>query len=668
MKIKGYYQEKEGYMKDGNLAANFALDAVKIINGMDGKVQYQFQVYTDGNIYKVTVSPYELNKRRFLQKLPVLIKAEEAFYKRLRDTILGRVFGEDEILYQTGKNGLQKVKEKWLYVCSNGYIDKGGFHVGICSGAEGAYIPETAVIDEGEEKKIIAGLFQIYNQNCEVFYPLFLINIMAITNAYFREIKEPNFMKLTLWIDGASGSGKTELAKAAGTFVFSDSELNRELISATGKRRDALKCLTQSSGGVYILDDIKNEPVRERRNSVKNIVDDCLRSVFQGQMTDSVGTDSKRVRIDSCAVITGEYLDTLESQNARMLYLKADGFLKEEKNSKALYILQKHPVWLTKLCVGYIRWLLERMEENSFPELLKGKLEGMRKERKYYTEIDNAERLNENRRMLEMAVEMTKMYFQKTGMPEDFIARFMHNAQRSIQEISDNTFYLLGGERMVVLKVLKRIFDEAKIRKAYYEENRAAHLPIGSNAYRYSQEPFWINIREDFVWIEDYKESLEKGEDDGSNQYDENPCLIIRQKRFMELFEKETENILKEGQISSFIADKVLANLLRILREMQVIYKQYRSDSKWGRAAVHYPVYQLRNIFGAYEKDCLVGTEPVMQFNTWHPCIRMLKEEMCNQEAQDIGTDSNKWEINADPNELYKIRKEFVKNKSLYKE
>lgn len=666
MQIKGYSQEKECYMKDGNLVANFVLDVVKIINVMEDKVQYQFRIYTDGNTYRVIVSPYELNKRRFLQKLPVLIKEEEAFYKKLRDTVLGRAFGEDEILYQTGKNGLQKVNGKWLYVCSNGYIDKEGFHAGICSGVGGAYIPQTAVADTKEEKKIIDSLFQVYNQNCEIFYPLFLINIMAITNAYFREIGEPNFMKITLWIDGASGSGKTELAKAAGTFVFSDSELNREFISVTGKRRDALKHLSQSSGSVYILDDVKSEPVRERRNSVKNIVDDCLRSVFQGQMTDSVGTDSKRVRIDSCAVITGEYLDTMESQNARMLYLKADGFLKGTKNSKALYVLQKNPIWLSKLCIGYIRWLLKRMEENSFPELLKEKLEGMREEMKYYAEMDNAERLNENRRMLEMAAIMSEMYFREIDMPEDFVVHFIHNVQRSIQDISDNTFYLLGGEKMVVLKILKGIFDKAKIRKAYYEKQTGLILKFSN--YRYKQEHFWINRNEDFVWIDDYKESLLEGSDDRCSQYDENPCLMIREERLRELFTEEIQTFVKQGQISSSIADKVLANLLRILREMQIIYKQYRSDSKWGRPAINYPVYSCANICREYEENCWVSFEPVIQLNTWHPCIATLKDKMDNEEQQVADVEGIEWRINEDRDEIYRVRKAFTNNKSLYRE
>ncbi len=668
LEIKNMKSEGGHYSKNDMAITNFILSVRKIVIKNEGIVKYEFHVYIDTEIYTVTVSTGKL-KQKFLRDLPVYIEDEKLFYGNLYSSVLEKSFTEDEILYQTGKNGLQKVNGRWLFVCTNGYIDKDGFHTGTCSGIEGMYIPETAIANSKERRTAIGSLFQIYNQNHKVFYPLFLINIMAITNVYFREIREPNFMKLTIWIDGASGSGKTELARAAGTYVFNDNELNREIISVTGKRNYALKHLAQSSGSVYILDDVKSESVRERRNSVKNIVDDVLRSVFQGQMTDEVEKNSKRVSIDSCAVITGEYLDTIESQNARMLYMKVDGFLKKASNSKALYVLQQNPIWLTRLCVGYIMWLLKRIEEDSFRELLMHILYGLREE-KYYTGISNAERLNENRRMMKMAARIVEMYFQGIGMSKEFVSCFARNGRISIKEVSDNTFCLLGGERMVVLKVIERIFGEAKIRKAYYEEtfNRMWNLQFGNYKYKYIQEHFWINIKDDFVWIKDYKKSLEAREGCEDNQYDENPCLIVRKERFIELFKEAIEDLLQKEQISSLIADKVSANLLIILREMQIIYKQYRADSKWGRPAVNYPVYQIKNIYMEGDKSYQVSTAKALQFNTWHPCIKALKEEMYNreEEQEDIEIIGQVSVIEHD--ELYKIRKAFTNQKSLYRE
>lgn len=148
---------------------------------------------------------------------------------------------------------------------------------------------------------------------------------------------------------------------------------NKEFVSATGRRRRALECLEQSSGIVCILDDVKEENVRERKNSIKNIVDDFIRSVFQGRMTDAAKVNNKPKEVDTCAIINGEYMDTKESRNARMLCLRMREFIGDRRNLEGINELQKNPFWLTTVCIGYIQWLLAMMEESSFPEMLKGK-------------------------------------------------------------------------------------------------------------------------------------------------------------------------------------------------------------------------------------------------------------------------------------------------------
>jgi len=259
-------------------------------------------------------------------------------------------------------------------------------------------------------------------------------------------------MKLTLWIDGISGSGKTELAKAVGTYTFGDQMLNRELLAATGKRCDALKHLAQSSGSVCILDDVKIERVRDRKNNMRNIVDDLIRSTFRGRLTDPVGMDSDSGWIDACALITGEYLDTCESQNARLMYLKVDGFVDDEKNSLALRTLSQNSIWLTTVCIGYIQWFLRIMEETSFSKFLKEKLSEMRNGEKMYEGVSNSARLNENYHMLEMATILSEMFFQEVGMSQEFITRFSRNAEQSIKTVTESTFCLLGGREYVALE------------------------------------------------------------------------------------------------------------------------------------------------------------------------------------------------------------------------
>lgn len=80
-----------------------------------------------------------------------------------------------------------------------------------------------------------------------------------------------------------------------------------------------------------------------------------------------------------------------------------------------------------------------------------------------YNGINNAERLNESMHMIEMAKMLVEMYFEHLGMPEDFNKRFKSNSMASIRLVCDNTFYLLGGEHMIVFNALKNIFMQSNI-------------------------------------------------------------------------------------------------------------------------------------------------------------------------------------------------------------
>lgn len=183
------------------------------------------------------------------------------------------------------------------------------------------------------------------------------------------------------------------------------------------------------------------------------------------------------------------------------------------------------------------------------------------------------------------------------------------------------------------------------------------------------------------MWIDDYGKSLLHKDETELGKYDSQPCLIIREEKLKELFENEIQNLVKENQISSRIADKLLNNLLIILRKMQIIFKQYRSDSKWGRPALNYPVYttrqekrycgfdyvefcQITKQVKVYETKC----EPVIQINTEHPCVLALKEKMIDMEDDGSVYPSDYDYGGMDQDDVYKVRKSFINNKSLYRE
>lgn len=653
---------------------SFGIRRITYITGDEegGAEAYEIKICINGKSDIRFYTLQQLVSRRFLPEFEIYVQNISKFYRSIREEILQIQFSEEYTSYETVRNGLQEVNGRWMYVFGNGSIDAEGFRPNIKSKMGGIYFPSDKVYGRQECIRDIHKMLQVYSENPAVFYPLFFINIMGITNGYFRKIGEGNFMRLSLWLDGTSGSGKTELAKA-GSYAFSDAGFGRKkIVSVTGKRKEIFIMLLQASGSVGIVDDVKQEPVRERKNSVKNNVDDCVRSIFQGYLTDSVSGYPDCREIDCCAIITGEYLDNCRSLNARMLYIRTDGFLKNKKNAKALRSLQEQPKLLTGVCGGYIQFLLRKIEEGSFKELVKTKLKEIRKSAKMYVGIDNAERLQESWCMLKMAEWMTEGYFRDIGMGDDFVDNFHEKAEKSIDEVMDATYYLLEGGQMVLQKVMERVLMKAKIRKACYQEFFARR-----SKWKYHQGCFWINRDHDeFLWIDNYQKSMRKDCQENHYRDDDCPVLIIVKERLEELFQEEVQALLREKtEISSQIAESVIRQFWVMMREMGMIYQIPRNDSKLGRPAAEYPVFRRYTEYNGYiEKPIyMVEFENTVQINLEHPCMERLVVRIKNVVEEEAFEDADDWEIvdiqdkKLEQDEIYEIRRKFIRGKSLYK-
>jgi hypothetical protein len=393
-------------------------------------------------------------------------------------------------------------------------------------------------------------------------------------------------------------------------------------------------------------------------------------------LTDSVSGYSYDNKINCCAVITGEYLETYESQNARLLYIKADGFLKNRKNAEALRCLQEEPKLLTSVCGGFIQFLLRKVEESSFPDLIKATLKELRARETLYKEINNAERLHENRCMLDMAAWLAEMYFLDMGLEKSFISNFQNAAANSIEEIMETTCCLLGGGRMVLRKVMERIFSNAKVRKAKYRKNQSGYHFGNKLVGVYEQVYFCIDREDDFLYIEDYKKSLQK---DNLDQYqEEQEVLLIGKERLTDLFHNEMQELLKEtGTFSSKLAGNIEKQLLRLLREEQLIYQVYRNDSGMGRPTIEYPVYVQVTYHDEFDEEnetrvYIVNFENVVQINMAHPYVEYLYKRV--QEAEtEMEVIPERYEVEGRNGnsmteiEIYEKRRKFIRGKSLYR-
>jgi hypothetical protein len=239
----------------------------------------------------------------------------------------------------------------------------------------------------------------------------------------------------------------------------------------------------------------------------------------------------------------------------------------------------------------------------------------------------------------------------------------------------EETFYLLGGGQMVLRKVMEQVILNAKIRTAEYCETQRYYGK--KDEWAYEQVYFWLDRNDDFLYIEDYEKSLQKGNQEKYQR--EQEVLLIRKERLTELFHEEMQKLLKATRaFPSNLVGNIEKQLMKILREEQLIYQIYRSDSRMGRPAIEYPVCIKYSINNDYDYDSgnilyMVNFENVVQINTAHPYVvehiyRRMEETETETEVvperykiEDINGN------NICATKIYEKRRTFIRGKSLYK-
>lgn len=273
-------------------------------------------------------------------------------------------------------------------------------------------------------------------------------------------------------------------------------------------------------------------------------------------------------------------------------------------------------------------------------------------------------RETENCNMLKMVEWFCVRFFKDVGMSEPFIEKFECISAQSIQNICATSLYIQGGEEMLIKAVLDSMFSKCRFRNAVYQKE-----PYPLNKWEYRQTYFWIQDSEDFLYIEDYEKSLLQGRHE-HEEFDGTPLLLMREERFVSIFQKELLSLVQEWKIPSKIVDDVQIDLLKKLKIRQLIYQKHRSDSSYGRSASLYPVFGLEagNAYNDWRLVCEVRCENVLQFNLKHPYFQHIKELLDNNYLND-DEDRGSWEVSGmGLEEIYKVRNSFKKGKSLYTE
>ena len=408
-------------------------------------------------------------------------------------------------------------------------------------------------------------LMNILNENLEILYPIFTMNILSLLNGILGiKDKAP---ALTMWLDGNPGSGKTALACALGNFVNKNmrdhTQEKKKIFSAYNKPKTMVQSLSEHQGINFILDDVKAEKVSGQKDNSKTCVDICIRSV-ESQKIVQTFSNAQLILLEKTlragAIITGEYLDIYKSSLARIVYLNVNNFVNDEQCSKALEKLQNNPYILTNFMVHFIQFLCNKYLAKSYWELIIKKKNKIWEERKKDFYGINCSRLANNLSSLQITSRILQYAVKDWEVKESCnMQSLIQNTDMIFFDIMKNTEFLLNEEDTILLDSFKAILPKLRIQKPEKIVDYAASpLPV-------KIQPYILKSDKDAIWISNLNDMFIPHK---PGIY---PALICRLDVLNDLlFKKLSEKISNygyEGRINSKITNTRLGDAGIICRE-----------------------------------------------------------------------------------------------------
>lgn len=580
-----YEQGEKGYMLDGNEVTNFKIGYEgSILDTGTKKYSYMLSIEIDGcPPTSLEVSAEDLNKDKWISQMPKAVWIEEPkrFLKVFQKALIQTASSKRPIRYDTERTGFCTVEGKPVFAFSNGAITEQGFDKSIRSKVSGYDFM-------GDLEKAIEGipkLLDCLSQNIKVLYPVFCMNLLSASCKLFLDRYDIDLAS-TLWLQGGSGAGKTTLAKTLGAFT-GKSYRDRKITSSTDQIKNVISSLVARSGLTHIHDDIKEEKTQRQREKRNASIDIVLRSIYQHESTEGSPGISTR-RVDTCAIMTGEFMETTGSQNARLILLEMPEFIQDHDNRKVLKELQDHPEWVADVVGGFIQWLINKEREGETWVADIRRIQRSLKELTWcYETYPNGQRLKDSRfRMLFITKLFQRFVIEKTGIEN---RPLFIEIEGSICALILDTFGNLGGVEAITLRIMDEIvkgaIDQDEVREADYISSRY------DDGNQWDQDQFYYLRNDDdqtedqFLYIPQVEKSFETKDFDGRSQ-DEHALLIISKEELERRIIEVREKYIADGVLSRNEANKID---IPLLGKMGIILVSDRSDGI-ARYSKPYPV------------------------------------------------------------------------------
>ncbi len=590
--LENYQIQEKGYERNGNLATNFIIALRGLAHDVsENKIIYKLQVIVDGNKeFDLEVDGLEINRKRWELKIPAITKIDnkKVFYQALKEELIQLTKTMQPTEYLVWKTGFQEVCGQMVFAFSNGSITDSGFDTTIHAKIPG-YIFKGTCDNRNDSLRCV---MKTLNGNMTMLYPVFIMNFLSVSCGVFRKIGMN--LGLSLFIGGDSGTGKTSVAKAAGTFVESNDYGLRMPISSTERIRLVVERLTESAGIPVIIDDVRNERTTRQREKSISITDIALRSVYQGQVTESVSKmRPSDMEVTTCAILTGEYRDTDDGQTARLLVRNMQNFLKSQDNRRILTELQENPKWIADVVGKYIQWFLGQIKSKDYYAECKKRYSDLREQPRIYDGADNGVRLKDSQAMLEFITgELQRFVYETTPELNKQAEDFFRKAQNSIEVIVQDTYRLLHGMEMVACKAMEELIKSAisngEVRIAKFEKG------VWLMGYKWRQEQFCFlhnagNGESDvFLFIEGVEAASMKTDSRGI-PVDDISMLLVRRDELEMRLESILKSYVEKGELTEYLKDKIN---VPYLAQLGLICVMNRTDGV-ARYSLPYPQFEF---------------------------------------------------------------------------
>ncbi len=640
LKLEG---RRDGYYHNGSRYTNFTMElqAVKM-NLQTGERCYRLLFRIEDSIEVLKeFEARDVNSGRWLGQLPTVFWCEDdrGFTKILRQVLSGAESKCEKVEKFSSFTGFQKVGDRWRFLFTNGSITEEGFDSTIYADVPGCcYNGDRVWVEEAETERYL----QLIQRQAESLYPVLALNLMATTRVLFGEYGLD--LGASLWLEGRSGSGKTSIAQTVGKNT--DSKITqygekpnawheRNVVSSTERPGSLIRALINFGGDTVIVDDIKDERTQRQREKSRDIIDITIRSIYQGTVVERASrrADDNETEVRTCAILTGQFRDTREQQNARMLIVDVSGFLEDSEKAEVLAQLEDNLHWQANLIGGFIRWLIVKTLDSGVGEYWRGVMRELKRESWIYENRPNGLRLKDTRTRFLFITRIFSEYLQERfPRLEKTVSGFLAEGRKSIEAAILYTFENLHGIKAIALRMVKEILDEL-FQSGEVREADFVKTVLGNPNYtRWDEEQFCLLQREEgggnvhrqerVLLIRELRKSFQRTDQEGA-AVDERPLLVMMRQELEELLEKKAETYVKEKIISE--SEKKRFSV-PFLAQMNLLLA-WQETGRIGRYDRPYPMVQYRPGNEWDDNDKVSGYGEVQQvkcvcFNPDHELVQ----------------------------------------------